>query len=645
MRVLACLLFAACSAAPHHPGVESLGFDAGEPALGAAHSAADVGRMCDVSKQVLGELNAAALGAKSDADLLAAVGHLDRSLTIATGTVDVLANLHPDAAIRDAARTCESSFNDLATDVMTGPLIARLDKIQAPYAQRIVTSARLSGAGLSPTATTELKKLQARESELTGAMSETVSAEVPPMLVDKARLAGLPDSFFTSHPADANGKIHLDVEADRDSIARYAKDTTLIEELVRARLAVETSNVDRLKSLLEVRHRMAELLGCTSYAECRARTRMVQTPERTAKFYSDLTAMIDELDPPYRRAIGLGPNDRVPEPALKSTEMRARERLGLTSPDPWLDYFEVGPTFERLLAEVGRGTGLDFVAVTVPTWSPDVRVFDVKRGGTRIGRFYFDLYMRPGKVPGAGQSMPFVPRTMDDHDGPVSVVISIGITPGSPALFKPASMIEILMHELGHSIDFLFEKQSSFATSEFDFFDVPSQLFEVWADEPSFLTAIGRKDGKPLPAEGNEAIRNDLVWGLWRYTRFVATFIPIDLAYHGAQIPADLAAVYADAAERVMPVKVDRASHPEADLFIPTIVYAGNGHALPWGLAICSDIAGEFTQGFDDPKTWNRLIDQVLAVDGPATPRIEKFLGRPWNLARLRARLALPLGH
>ena len=93
---------------------------------------------------------------------------------------------------------------------------------------------------------------------------------------------------------------------------------------------------------------MAELLGCKSYAECRARTRMVKTPERTAQFYSDLTAMISELDPAYRRAIGLGPDERVAETALKPVEMRARERLGLASPDSWLDYFEVEPTFARL---------------------------------------------------------------------------------------------------------------------------------------------------------------------------------------------------------------------------------------------------------------------------------------------------------
>lgn len=643
MRRIACLLVAACSGGPRHPAVESVDFAAGEDALVAVHSPADVTQLCARTKHHASELSDQALTATSDASLLSAVEHFDRVITIASGTASVLAELHPDASIRDAARACVASLDPLVTDVMTGPLIARLVTLHDPYAQQVVAIARSSGTALS--SIPELAKLRAREAVLTGEMGDALSAPVKPLIVDKSRLGGLPADFLASHPVDAQGHVSLDVIEDNDVVRRFASDPTLPLDLVRARrAAVVPGNVDRLRELLTVRHRIAELRGCGSYADCVARTQMVQTTARTTAFSKEMVSMIGDLDRTYRVAVGLTASERIPETSIRSVEAKARDRLGVARPDPWFAYFDVEPTLERLLAEVANAMGLEFVPTTAPTWSPDVRVFDVKRSGVRIGRLYFDLYLRPGKVPGTGQSIPFVPHTPGYSNAPVSVVVSIDQPPGKPSLLMSTGAIRILAHELGHAIDFLFENQSSLVRPADDYFDVPSQLFEVWLESPAMLAAIGRKDGKQLPQEGIDAIRADLRWDDWWRLRFLSAFTSIDLAFHGAQVPTDLSAVYADAYEQVLPIRVDRASHPEASLFIPTIDYAGNGHGLAWGLAICSDIAGEFSRGFQDRATWNRLIAQVFAVDGPPTSRIEKFLGRPWNLDRLRARALPPLG-
>lgn len=643
MRLAICLLFVVGCGAARRPTATTLGFERGEVAVADAHTPADVARLCATSRAALTALRDAALA--PGADVLAVARRFDRAATIAIGTADLLANLHPADSMREAARSCEAALTAIVTDVTTGPLVARLAALHDGYAQRIVANAKLAGAGLGAPALAELKTLLDREAKLTGEMAEALGTPPQPVIVDRARLAGLPAEFLARHPADAHGQVALDAGSDWRPVVRYAADRSVAIALLQAQRAVAVpGNTRRLTELLAIRHRMAELLGCGSYAECAARTRMVGTSARTAKFLADLTAMIDALGPSYLTALGATRDARWGEADVRFVEGQARERMGQTDPAAWLPYLETGPTLDRILAEVGAGTGLRFVPTQAPTWSPDVRVFDVMRGDARLGRFYFDLYQRPGKVPGTGQTIPFVPHTQGARDEPVAIAIAIGVPTGSPSLLQPPAYIKLLLHETGHAIDFLFETQSSLAPPEADFFDVPSQLFEAWPEDPAFLQAIGRRGAEPLPRAGAEVIAADLRWDGWKFLREVTAFGLIDLGYHGTQVPPDTSAVYADAYERVFPIRVDRGGHPEVELFMPTIVYAGNGHALPWGLAIATDLAGEFPHGLHDPKTWTRLFDQVLAASGPAEQRLESFLGRPWNLDRLRARALPPFG-
>lgn len=636
MRI-AFILLAACGAStPTSQPASPMAFD-GERVLSAIHDVHDVERACAATEREMTRLR--------QATDLAGVQAFDRATTIAGTMLALFSTVHPDEKVRSAADACSARLGALS-DAAAPALLSRVENQHSPYVERMRIGAFLVGGTLDASHRARFAELSKRESELKASMGQADSTAPASVVIDASRIADMPRDFVAAHPVEG-GKVRLDPVADWHAIGTLAHDRALATELMTARRAVSLPNVPRLRELLDVRHEMATLLGCASYLDCQARKRMVGTAERIRRFDDELVKLLDDLAPTYLATVGITERSRPPQADLDFLEHAARERAGIPDAAPYLEYFEVAPTVRRLLDAVGDATGLRFDEVNVNAWAPDVFAFDVSRHDRRIGRIYFDLYLRAGKFPGSGMSFPLVPHTPGHASEPVTIAV-VATLPlprqDHPSYFPTADDLGGLLHELGHAIDFLFETQSELAPPESDFFDVPSQLFEAWLTDTELLQRLGRKGGTPLPAAGAAAISVDLQWERYSWVRVMAALALIDTAYHGPTPAADPNAAHADAYERVLPVHVDRATHAEAGLFIPTIAYAGQGHALPWGLAISMELSAAFPHGLNDPATWSHLFDNVFTTnDTPAAERVERFLGRPWTLAALRAHLLPPL--
>jgi Zn-dependent oligopeptidase len=294
---------------------------------------------------------------------------------------------------------------------------------------------------------------------------------------------------------------------------------------------------------------------------------------------------------------------------------------------------------------IGEAYGLRFARVQAPAWTDDVAVFDVTReGGAPVGKLYFDLYARRGKTPGAGSSIPMVPRTFGGDPSAtsaVAIVTSFDRPSGAaPALLTLDDLI-MLLHETGHALHMMeLAGQSALFEREFDFFDVPSQVMEAWAYRPEFLRRVARHHatGSPMPAELEAALVRDQPFRAWYQARRTTVLANVDVRFHGDAPPEDPRASYAQSFELAQPYAFDTETHPEASLYIPIVVYSGNGHALVWGEAIAIDLLGKIEEeGFFDRKVWARYTADVLASDAPAEERIAKFLGRRWSTERMRA--------
>lgn len=170
-------------------------------------------------------------------------------------------------------------------------------------------------------------------------------------------------------------------------------------------------------------------------------------------------------------------------------------------------YFQLDKMVEGMFWAASQVYDLHFVELKgVPVFHPDVTVYDVRRGGERVGLFYFDPYSRPGKNSGAWMSEY---RTQERFRGEVRPIVSnnsnfVKGKPGEPTLISWDDA-NTLFHEFGHALhgllsDVAYPTLAGTSTKR-DFVEFPSQVNEYWLETPELLQrfAIHYQTGKPIP--------------------------------------------------------------------------------------------------------------------------------------------------
>ncbi len=150
----------------------------------------------------------------------------------------------------------------------------------------------------------------------------------------------------------------------------------------------------------------------------------------------------------------------------------------------------------------------------LPTYHPDVRVFDVfDDTGERIAIFLADLYARPSKRGGAWMSS-YVRQSGLHGDLPVVANHQNLTKPpkGEPTLLT-LDEVTTMFHEFGHALHGMLSdvRYPFFSGTSVprDFVEFPSQFNEVWALWPDVLAhyAIHFETGEPLPQDLADKVR------------------------------------------------------------------------------------------------------------------------------------------
>lgn len=456
-------------------------------------------------------------------------------------------------------------------------------------------------------------------------------------------LAGVPD-FALEAAAETAKERGLDapyaVTTARSSvepILQFAENRELREKIFKAWItrgdnANAHNNRRLIGEMVKLRAERAKLLGHATFADYKLADTMAKTPQ-TARH------LLDQVWAPARR--------RAEEEAKALQDVIAQEG-GNFELAPWdwryyaeklrkqrydLDEAEIKPYFQldKMIAAAfdtaHRLFGLDFHERSdVPVYHPDVRVWEVTRGGAHVGLFYGDYFARASKRGGAWMSSFRDQENIGRAITPL-IVNNCNFPKGEPALLS-FDEAKTLFHEFGHALHGLLSQvrfpRLAGTNVALDFVELPSQIFEHWLEVPQTLErfALHAETGKPIPKallDKLNAARN-FNQGFATVEFLASAFV--DLDFHALENPGalDVAAFQKDALERIgMPKQiVMRHASPHFLHIFSGDGYSAGYYAYMWSEVLDADGFEAFKEKGDpfDPATAKKLHDFIYSAGG-----------------------------
>jgi peptidyl-dipeptidase Dcp len=276
--------------------------------------------------------------------------------------------------------------------------------------------------------------------------------------------------------------------------------------------------------MAQLRAQKAKLLGFATWADYVLADQMAETPARAIKLMTDMApAVVAKAKAEAARM------QKLADAEQKAANANAKTGRLQLAPWDWqyyseqvrradyaLDEGELKPYFElnRVLQDgvffaAHQMYGLTFQErKDIPTWDPDVRVFEVfDVDGKSLALFYVDYFKRDNKNGGAWMSS-FVDQSqlLGQHPVVFNVCNFAKPAPGEPALLS-SDDVRTMFHEFGHALHGMFSNVKypylTGTTVPRDFVEFPSQFNEHWASEPTVFANYAKhyKTGAPMPAE------------------------------------------------------------------------------------------------------------------------------------------------
>ncbi len=469
-------------------------------------------------------------------------------------------------------------------------------------------------------------------------------------------LRGLPPDYVASHAPGPDGSIRITTRyPDLFPVMGFADDGDLRRRLLFEFMNVAyPENLPVLQRLLLDRRELASRLGYSDYARFALEDKMAERPEVVSAFLDRVATLLQgpskkELARFLARKKKAEPeateladwDGRLWPPGYYAMKIRQEEYgVDLRRLREYLPYGAVRDGLFSLCRELFR---LEFVpAPGAEVWHPTVEAFDVRRDGVPIGRCFFDLVPRPGKFNHAAH---FDIRTGTARgalpQGALVCNFFDGTTPPREARMEYSQVITFF-HEFGHLIHHLLsgDRRWLYTTMgflEWDFIEVPSQLFEEWARDPATLARFARNPDtdEPIPASLVARLREaEAVGRASAFLRQVA-LAAVSLEVH-LRDPTGLdpALVQRETYERFADLALNPDYHPIAS-FGHLTGYSAFYYTYLWSAVIARDLLTPFYAkgSLTDPDIAARYATEVLAPGGSRTAGdlVRRFLGRPYS--------------
>jgi oligopeptidase A len=553
---------------------------------------------------------------------------------------------------------------------------AALSAGQRKLLQNALRDFRLAGVALPTQQKSEFKALveqlatlQSRFDEnvldATNAWSRHVTQEseiagLPQPIVDRARAAAqtrqLEGWFFT---LDAPNYQAVMMHAENEALRREFYQGWVTRASDQGATDGRWDNTQLLAQILDLRHKVAQLVGYPNYAEYSLATKMASSVEEVRSFLEQLAGQ--------SRPVAVREYDDLTQFAGRKlnawdvaffAERLKRERLQL-SEEELRPYFPLPRVLAGMFAVAEKLYGVHIAErSSVDVYHPDARFFDIRNAdGSQRGGFFVDLYARPKKRGGAWMDECVGRKQLANTASlPVAYLVCNFMPPvgTQPSLLTHAEVVT-MFHEFGHGLHHMLTRVDYPSIAgingvAWDAVELPSQFMENFAWRAEVLPLISGhvETSEPLPQVELQRLLATRTFQAGMQTVRQLEFALFDLRIHSENAPQSSDAVMhtlADVRAQVAvvhPPAFNRFPHSFQHIFSGG--YAAGYYSYKWAEVLAADAFSAFEeQGIFNADVARRFLASILEQGGSrdAMEAFVEFRGRKPQIEPLLKQLGL----
>lgn len=563
------------------------------------------------------------------------------------GTMELLAETSPDAAVRKAAEACNLQIAALPNQYLqNAALYARVkavqakDQVDSAARQFILDQFEERGIALALPQRERAKVIFERLDKLAQDFSRNAREVTQKLAFGDADLKGVPPDALKGRAKDAEGRWIFGMDyPENDAIMNNAEvESTRKAYWLAFSQRGGKQNLEILNEAATLRRELAGLMGVDNFADWAIKRKMAGDAKQVNQFLADVKARVETLEKKElaelsaEKAAFTGQADaRVQRWDVWFYQQRLKKSRYSVDQEVVRAQFPVKPTIDWLLKVSSTLYGVEFKEnKNLKTWQEDVRGFDVldPKTGAYLSSFYLDLFPREGKYKHAA-AFPVRRGSLATGRTPISVLVTNFSRDG----FNQ-NELETLFHEFGHIMHGTLSRaryvfQSGTAVKR-DFVEAPSQMYEEWARRPESLALFGQvcPTCKPIDMQLMARLNASRAFGQGIHYSRQGALARWDMALHAAK-PVDPLAQWA-AIESEVPL-----GHVEGSMSIASFGHVLGGYAAGyygymWSEVLGLDMLSPFGENVMDVKVGARYRKMILERGSEAHPAqlVQAFLGR-----------------
>ena len=582
--------------------------------------------------------------------------------------VEVLEQAHPDPKMRSAGLDAVQKLDefivgiDYRKDVYrsieayldTKP---RLEGQDARLVEFALRTYKRAGLTLPDEKQQKVETLRKQLASIQAHFVVNANNAACPLKFTKDELEGVSDDFLDQRKTGEN---EYTVDANVPPQYIYAM-TNCVREETRKRLCIAHDTRAKEKNLplathaIEIRARLAELLGYRSWTDFQEEVKMAKTGKNALDFEEQLKTA---LEPKYQAEMSELKKAKASVAGSTSPDLKIwdwyftaallqKQKYNI-DPEALRVYFPFDRVLDGMFKIYERIFQIEIRPVAAPIgYQSDLKLYAVLDQQTHqpLGLFYLDLFPRPGKYNHFANFTLINGGLLPDgkYQRPVVDLICNFPPPSSdrPSLASQQDVVTIF-HEFGHAMHAILTTvnyvQFSGTNVPGDFVEAPSQMLEYFAWDKKVLDSFAgdyRDPAKKISADILAKLKEaDMATKACAYRRQLS-FGLLDLLIHEPLTAAQKADLngFANSILNEVFFPSDPSTALLASFAHLFDGYDAGYYGYAWADAIAADMASVFQSapdGFLDATVGRRLRDEIYAVGDSRdiTVSVERFLGR-----------------